>query len=146
MTLDTFDETMKTLMAEYESSGMSIDEFIEQKLKANGRADAAEVVKDINATLAGIDEKYASLQKFKDEGHNREEWLRQEMDDATKTVPTDKAGQFLSSATKVLNGEDNDAPDEDANYDAFDAAMTIRELDDALVKNTCASLTPGEAE
>ena len=125
---------------------MGIDDFIEQKINANGRDDAEEVVKEINTTLDDIDDKFASLQKSKEEGHNREEWLRQEIDDATEGIPSDKAGQFLSSATKVLNGEENDTPDEDANYDGVDAVETIQKLDDALVNNTCSSLMKEEAE
>ena len=103
-------------------------------------------MKEINTTLDDIDDKFASLQKSKEEGHNREEWLRQEIDDATEGIPSDKAGQFLSSATKVLNGEENDTPDEDANYDGVDAVETIQKLDDALVNNTCSSLMKEEAE
>ena len=144
MNIDNLDVLLKQLLSEYEQSGLSMDAFIEQKLKSMGREDAADVVKGINTTLEHIDTKYEALQKFKAEGGNREEWLRQEMDDATEGIPSDKAGRALSSAIKIINGDSNGEPDEDANYDALDAAIMIRELDDALVRNICQSLKPEE--
>ena len=144
MNIDNLDVLLKQLLAEYEQSGLDMDAFMEQKLKSIGREDAADVVKDINDTLEHIDTKYEALQKFKDNGGNREEWLRQEMDDATEGIPSDKAGKALSSATKILNGESTGDPDEDANYDALDAAIMIRDLDDAISRNTCQSLKPVE--
>lgn len=146
MPLDDFSNTLKQLMTEFQDSGMNIDDFIRQKLSAHGNQEAEEIVKNIDATLAAIDGKYASLQKFKSEGGNREEWLRQEIDGASKDIATDKTGQVLSSAIKVLNGDENDEPEETADYSGVDASLLIRDLDDAIVNNTCKGLSVDEEE
>jgi len=137
MDAEKFEQTMKTLLDEYEKSGKNVDEFIREKLAASGRKDAAECAAEIGATLAEIDEKYASLQQFKENGGNREEWLRREVDAVAKDYSPEETGKFLSSAVKVLDGDEQAEPDENASYDALDAAFAIRELDDALVRNVC---------
>ena len=81
-----FDGIMDQLMSEYANSGMSMDDFIKAKLKASGRPDAEQCAADIIDTINGIDASFTRLQKFKAEGHNREEWLREEIDDTLKDV------------------------------------------------------------
>ena len=140
MDAEKFEQTMKMLLDEYEKSGKSVDEFIREKLAAAGRQDAAECAAEIGATLTEIDEKYASLVKFKKDGGNREEWLRQEIDTIAKGSDPDDTGKVLSSTIKALDGDEQAVPDDDASYDALDAAFAIRELDDALVRNVCEDL------
>jgi len=74
MDADKFEQTLKTVLDEFEKSGKTIDEFIQEKLTAEGRTDAAEFVAEMNATFESIDKKYESLQKFKEQGYNRTEW------------------------------------------------------------------------
>ncbi len=136
-----FEQTMKTLLDEYEKSGKNMDDFIKDKLTVAGREDAAECAAEISATIMDIDQKFADLQKHKADGGNREEWLRKEIDGIAQNYSAQETGKVLSSTIKVLNGEESDIPDENASYDALDAAFTVRELDDALVKNTCSGLT-----
>ena len=144
MNLDNLSEVLKKLMDEYEASGMSMDDFITNKLKAAGRSDAEDFVKRMNTTLTSIDEKYKSLQEFKAKGGNREEWLRKEVDHASNGISSDIVGKFLSSTIKVLNGEDNDIPDENARYEGIDAVELIRELDKGIVNQTIKSLLKEE--
>jgi len=146
MPIANFDQIVKQLISEFENSGLNIDEFITRKLADNGRSDAAEVVNNISATLNSIDQKFESLQKFKEDGGNREEWLRQELDEATQDFSSEQSGQVLSSSIKVLEGNSSDEPDEDANYDALDAVVMIRNIDDAIVKNTCNGLNSKEGK
>ena len=137
--MEKFDILLKELMSEYENSGMSIDDFVKSKLAASGRSDAAECAEEIISTLTAIDEKFASLQKMKSEGYNREEWLRGEVDEAVSELSPEQAGELLTAATDSLNDADEPTP---ANaYSALDAAFIIRDLDDALVKNTCEHLS-----
>ena len=144
MNLDNLSEVLKKLMDEYEASGMSMDDFIMNKLKTAGRSDAEDFVKRMNTTLMSIDEKYKSLQEFKANGGNREEWLRKEVDQASNGISSDIVGKFLSSTIKVLNGEDNDIPDENADYNGIDAVELIRELDNGIVNQTIKSLAKEE--
>ena len=131
---------MDALMSEYENSGMSMDDFIKAKLKASGRPDAEECAADIISTIDGIDAAFTSLQKFKAEGYNREEWLRGELDDALKDVSPEEGGKLLASAINGLNGSPDASVDDAPEYSGFDAPFLIRELDDAIVKNTCENL------
>ena len=140
MNLDNLSEVLKKLMDEYEASGMSMDDFIMNKLNTAGRSDAEDFVKRMNTTLMSIDEKYKSLQEFKANGGNREEWLRKEVDHASNGISPEIVGKFLSSTIKVLNGEDNDIPDENAEYNGIDAVELIRELDNGIVNQTIKSL------
>ncbi len=144
MDAEKFEETMKILLDEFEKSGMTMDEFIKAKLTAAGHQDADAYVAEINATLKDIDAKYASLQEAKTSGSNREEWLRKEMDSVAQDYTPEESGKVFSSTIKVLNGEESDIPDENASYNALDAAFMVRELDDALVKNTCMDLNSEE--
>jgi len=139
-----FDDIMARLVSEYESSGMSMDDFIKAKLKASGRADAEQCAADISATLDGIDGSFSRLRKFKAEGHNREEWLREEMDDVLKDVSPEDGGKLLVSAINGLNGSTEVSPDEPMAYSGFDAPFLIRKLDDALTKNVCENLNGEE--
>ena len=132
-----FDGIMDQLMSEYANSGMSMDDFIKAKLKASGMPDAEQCAADI---IDGIDAAFTSLQKFKAEGYNREEWLRGELDDALKDVSPEDGGKLLASAINGLNGSPDASVDDAPEYSGFDAPFLIRELDDAIVKNTCENL------
>ena len=136
--MENLENTLKELMLEFESSGMSIDDFVKSKLASSGRNDAAECAEEIISTLTAIDEKFTSLQKMKADGYNREEWLRSEVDEAVAELSPEQAGELIASATNTLNDTDETAT---ANpYSALDVAFIIRDLDDALVKNTCDNL------
>lgn len=136
--MENLENTLKELMLEFESSGMGIDDFVKSKLASSGRNDAAECAEEIISTLTAIDEKFSSLQKMKVDGYNREEWLRGEVDEAVAELSPEQAGELIASATNTLNDTDETAT---ANpYSALDAAFIIRDLDDALVKNSCDNL------
>lgn len=136
--MENLENTLKELMLEFESSGMGIDDFVKSKLASSGRNDAAECAEEIISTLTAIDEKFSSLQKMKADGYNREEWLRGEVDEAVAELSPEQAGELIASATNTLNDTDETAT---ANpYSALDAAFIIRDLDDALVKNSCDNL------
>ena len=144
MAEQNFDSIMDALMSESANSGMSMDDFIKAKLKASGRPDAEQCAADIIDTINGIDAAFARLQKFKAEGHNREEWLREELDDTLKEVSPEEGGKLLASAINGLNGTPDASADDAPEYSGFDAPFLIRELDDALVKNTCEALSGEE--
>ena len=144
MAEQNFDSIMDQLMSEYANSGMSMDDFIKTKLKASGRPDAEQCAADIIDTINGIDASFTRLQKFKAEGHNREEWLREEMDDTLKEVSPENGGKLLAAAINGLNGTPDASVDEAPEYSGFDAPFLIRELDDTLVKNTCENLSGEE--
>lgn len=136
--MENLENTLKELMLEFESSGMGIDDFVKSKLASSGRNDAAECAEEIISTLTAIDEKFTSLQKMKADGYNRKEWLRGEVDEAVAELSPEQAGELIASATNTLNDTDETAT---ANpYSALDAAFIIRDLDDALVKNSCDNL------
>ena len=137
--MENLENTLKELMLEFESSGMGIDDFVKSKLASSGRIDAAECAEEIISTLTAIDEKFASLQKMKSEGYNREEWLRGKVDEAVSELSPEQAGELLTAATDSLNNADEPTPVNA--YSALDAAFIIRDLDDALVKNTCEHLS-----
>ena len=136
--MENLENTLKELMLEFESSGMGIDDFVKSKLASSGRNDAAECAEEIISTLNAIVEKFASLQKMYADGYNRVEWLRNEVDEAVAELSPEQVGELLTAATDTLNNADEPTPS--AAYSALDAAFIIRDLDDALVKNTCDNL------
>ena len=58
-------------------------------------------------------------------------------------LPED-GGKLLAAAINGLNGTPDASADDAPEYSGFDAPFLIRELDDALVKNTCENLSGEE--
>ena len=144
--MDKLDKTLQTLIADFEKSGLDIDDFIRQQLKKHGRDDGEQFVAELNGTLADIDARYASLQEAHAAGKSREEWLRGEVDEASRDLDAKDTGKVLSSTIKVLQGEADDAPDPNANYEGIDAVELIHGLTASLEAHTCAGLLPTEEE
>ena len=132
---------VRNLMAEFKSSGVSIDDFVRRKLSAAPQYEAkdAELLIQI---LADIDSNYVDLQQAKENGYNREEWLRKKINQAAAdaSAKPEVVGAVVSSVTAALNCEPG-AQTEAVPFEGSEAVEMVGALDDALVKATCGRLS-----
>ena len=81
MNINELEDRIKNLMAEFKASGISIDDFVRQKLSTAPQYEGKDA-ETLIQTLADIDANYADLQQAKEDGLNREEWLRKKINQA----------------------------------------------------------------
>ena len=70
-----FVKQIASLMSECRASGRGVNDFIAKKLSESGK-DGVKYAEAISHTLAEIDTAYDSLLNAKQNGQNRQEWLR----------------------------------------------------------------------
>ena len=127
-------ETLVLLAKEFKASGKSIDDFLKARL-AKARKDGKACAETVIKTFAAIDANYADLQKAKKNGQNREEWLRDKIDDVVKDIGGDKKpeaiGQALTMATDAIS-HDSAGTTPPKPYSEFERTMLIQDLNKAL--------------
>ena len=137
---------IQSLMSEFRSSKMSIDDFLRTKLLEQ-RKDADTCAKKIIETFKGIDENYASLQAAKSKGVNRQEWLRERIDSAITDLASangrEVAGKVLAKSIDALNSFPAGTT-QDRSFEGLDAIDTLADLDNALSKRAIDSITISE--
>ena len=124
------------LLKEFEESGLDLDAFMEKKLAEAGKVNAAEIVEEMNATAAMIDQNYADLKEHKANGGSRQSWLQQKLGVVFSKMSQSQAGQVIGHLTKALSGDSEDVPD-DAVYNEINAESKIEELDKAIIQSVC---------
>ena len=124
------------LLKEFEESGLDLDAFMEKKLAEAGKVNAAEIVEEMNATAAMIDQNYADLKEHKANGGSRQSWLQQKLDVVFSKMSQSQVGQAIGHLTKALSGDSEDVPD-DAVYNEINAESKIEELDKAIIQSVC---------
>ena len=124
------------LLKEFEESGLDLDAFMEKKLAEAGKVNAAEIVEEMNATAAMIDQNYADLKEHKANGGSRQSWLQQKLGVVFSKMSQSQAGQVIGHLTKALSGDSEDVPD-DAVYNEINAESKIEELDNAIIQSVC---------
>ena len=133
---------IQSLMSEFRSSKMSIDDFLRTKLAAQ-RKDADTCAKKIIETFRGIDENYASLQGAKTKGVNRQEWMRERIDsaitDSASANGREIAGKVLAKSIDALNSSPVGTT-QDRSFEGLDAVDALADLDDALSKRAIVSM------
>lgn len=133
---------IQSLMSEFLSSKMSIDDFLRTKLAAKGRGSDA-CAKNIIETFRGIDENYASLQAAKSKGVNRQEWMRERIDSAITDTASingrEIAGKVLAKSIDALNSSPVGTT-QDRSLEGLDAIDALADLDNALSKRAIVSM------
>ena len=141
MNINELEDRIKNLMAEFKASGISIDDFVRQKLSTAPQYEGKDA-ETLIQTLADIDANYADLQQAKEDGLNREDWLRKKINQAAAdaSAKPEVVGAVVSSVTAALNCEPG-AQTEAVPFEGSEAVEMVGALDDALAKATCGRLS-----
>ena len=138
MDLEKISAEQEALLAEFQTSGLSADEFIRKYLAGKGIAEPEKVMQEINSTLEDIDRNYAEIKRAKEQGKDRRSYLRSICDTLFANSDSRKAGRALQIVACGLEGKENSPAA--LEYDGFDAVNLIASLDDAIRNSTLASL------
>ena len=134
---------MSALIAECKASGLTIDEFLKKKL-SDARTDGAQYANDMLRTFAQIDANYASLAQAKARGQNRQEWLREKIEETIIATGTDRkrdiVGNVLSQSIDTING-DLRGTTPAVPFDGMDAVETVAAIDAAVANGALAALS-----
>ena len=137
-------EEQEALLSEFQNSGLSADEFIKNYLTTKGIENPEQVVTEIDSTLSNIDYHYAEIKKAKEKGIDRKSYLRGVCDSVFADADTKNAGMALGIVTKGIEGKEQDSSS--LEYDGFEAASLISDLDTAIVNSTLEMLSEGDAK
>jgi len=133
---------IQSLMSEFRSSKMSIDDFLRTKLAAKRKGSDARAKKVIEI-FRGIDENYASLQAAKAKGVNRQEWMRERIDsaitDSASANGREVAGVVLARSIDALNSSPAGTT-HDRSFEGLDAIDALSDLDNALSRRAIDSM------
>lgn len=135
-----FVKQIASLMSECRASGLGVDDFIAKKLSESEK-DGVKYAEAISHTLAEIDTAYDSLLNAKQNGQNRQEWLRDRLESAISDTHADhqreEIGQILARTADMLRGE-KPGTSSPLPFEGIDAVDMVSELEDALVKSAIA--------
>ena len=132
--LGKMSEEQETLLSEFQNSGLSADEFIKKYLAAKGIKNPEQVVAEIDSTLSNIDYHYAEIKEAKEKGIDRKSYLRVVCDSIFADADAQKAGVALGIVAQGLEGKEQNG--NNLEYDGFEAASLISDLDTAIVNST----------
>lgn len=142
--LENMSEEQKALLNEFQNSGLSADEFIKKYFAAKGIKNPDQVIAEIDSTLSDIDYHYSEIKKAKEKGIDRKSYLRGVCDSVFANADAQKAGAALGIVTKGIEGKEQDSSS--LEYDGFEAASLISDLDTAIVNSTLEMLSEGDAK
>lgn len=135
-----FENRFASLLSECRASGLSVDDFVTKKLSET-RKDGIKCAESILHTLAEIDTAYDGLLRAKENGQNRQEWLRDRLESAISDADADRkreeVGQILARTADALKGERQGTTSPQP-FEGIDAVDMVSEIEDALVKNAIA--------
>ena len=127
-------ELMGVLFAEYTSSGLDIDEYMESKLMSV-RKDGKKAAEAARRMFAAIDENYRAVQSAKADGANRRDWLRGCLETALHEAGADRqretVGGALAAAVDVLSGAPQGTTAA-VPFEGIDAVDWVNKLDRSL--------------
>lgn len=142
--LTKMSKEQELLLAEFQRSGLSADEFIKKYLAGKGIANPDEAVKEIDSTLSEIDRHYAEIKKAKEQGRDRKSYLRDVCNSVLGNADSKKAGLAVATVTNALEGKGS--PESALEYDGIEAASLISDLDKAIENSTLAMLSGEDAQ
>lgn len=136
---------LRTLQSKFAASGKDIDAFVRDELKQTGRTNADEVADAIIGTMAEIDANDSEIQKARNEGFNRKDWLIRKFRALFKNVKPDFAGDLLSRTSRAFRGLP-DGETEEAEFVGSEAVELVEELDESIETNVACQLVQENAE
>ena len=133
---------ISALMAEFKASGLAIDDFIRRKLKES-RPDGEHCAERMLKTFTEIDANYADVQQARAKGVNRQDWLRDKIEESISDANADKkrdmVGRVLGRSLAALKGE-NGSEDEVTPFEGIDAVVMVKTIEEGLTGNAIASI------
>ena len=133
---------ISALMAEFKASGLAIDDFMRRKLKES-RPDGEQCAERMLKTFTEIDANYADVQQARAKGVNRQDWLRDKIEESISDANADKkrdmVGRVLGRSLAALKGE-NGSEDEVAPFEGIDAVEMVETIEEGLTGNAIASI------
>ena len=142
--LSKMSEEQELLLAEFQRSGLSADEFIKKYLAGKGVPDPDAAVKEIDSTLTEIDRNYAAIKTAKEQGKDRKTYLREVCDSVFGDAAPEKAGKAVATVANALEGKES--PESALEYDGFEAVSLVADLDKAIENSTLAMLSGEDAQ
>ena len=132
-------EKLRTLQSRFTASGKDIDAFVRDELKQTGRTNADEVADAIIGTMAEIDANDSEIQKARNEGFNRKDWLIRKFRALFKNVKPDFAGELLSRTSRAFRGLP-DGETEEAEFVGSEAVELVEEINESIEANVAGQL------
>ena len=133
---------ISALMAEFKASGLAIDDFMRRKLKES-RPDGEQCAERMLKTFTEIDANYADVQQARAKGVNRQDWLRDKIEESISDANADKkrdmVGRVLGRSLVALKGE-NGSEDEETPFEGIDAVEMVETIEEGLTGNAIASI------
>lgn len=133
---------ISALMAEFKASGLAIDDFMRRKLKES-RPDGEQCAERMLKTFTEIDANYADIQQARAKGVNRQDWLRDKIEESISDANADKkrdmVGRVLGRSLAALKGE-NGSEDEVTPFEGIDAVEMVETIEEGLTGNAIASI------
>ena len=145
-TLSTYTSSVvakiSVLTDEFKASGLAIDDFLRRKLKES-RPDGEQCAERMFKTFTEIDANYADIQQARAKGVNRQDWLRDKIEESISDANADKkrdmVGRVLGRSLAALKGE-NGSEDEVTPFEGIDAVEMVETIEEGLTGNAIASI------
>ena len=138
-------EKLRMLQSRFVASGKDIDAFVRDELQQSGRANADDTADAIIGTMAEIDANDAEIQKARNEGFNRKDWLIRKFRTLFKIAKPDFAGELLSRTSRAFRGLP-DGESEEAEFVGSEAVELVEELNESIEANVAGQLVQENAE
>ena len=145
-TLSTYTSSVvakiSVLTDEFKASGLAIDDFLRRKLKES-RPDGEQCAERMLKTFTEIDANYVDIQQARAKGVNRQDWLRDKIEESISDANADKkrdmVGRVLGRSLAALKGE-NGSEDEVTPFEGIDAVEMVETIEEGLTGNAIASI------
>ena len=145
-TLSTYTSSVvakiSVLTDEFKASGLAIDDFLRRKLKES-RPDGEQCAERMLKTFTEIDGNYVDIQQARAKGVNRQDWLRDKIEESISDANADKkrdmVGRVLGRSLAALKGE-NGSEDEVTPFEGIDAVEMVETIEEGLTGNAIASI------
>ena len=150
-TLSTYTSSVvakiSVLTDEFKASGLAIDDFLRRKLKES-RPDGEQCAERMLKTFTEIDANYADIQQARAKGVNRQDWLRDKIEESISDANADKkrdmVGRVLGRSLAAVNGGNTNQL-RTVPFEGIDAVEMVGTIEESLVDNAIVSTGAGSA-
>ena len=102
-------KSLEALIAEFEKSGLSADDFCKKYLAECGVKNPEEKLKKIDETFGKIEKHYSAIQKTRKQGGTRAQYLFKTCDPALSSTSPENAGKILSAIIQAIVGKKDES-------------------------------------
>lgn len=138
---------ISALTAEFKASGLSIDEFLKKKLEQS-RPDGKKYAERMLNAFTEIDANYSEIQQARANGINRQEWIRDNIEESISRANADKkrdmVGEVLDRSLAAVKGGNTNQSGA-VPFEGIDAVEMVESIEESLADNAIASTVTGSA-